>query len=381
MSLMASSDFLTGMQLLGRIPDLVSRTSVSSLSEYVSEARVEPPVLVDRRASSLPYIQDIMHVANSLYASYYLQAWALSVDVGSVNVRQVLNSLNDRRKPSADVGKLAQIAGAGVFASMASKVFSEEDFKYGLPSFEARDDKPKNADEVFADVMQDSAMGAGRDAAKGITEAGNLAVGRVLEVQVKSNGQEAIIPVTVRLNVSLVEPEQLTHILTAGTEDKSAKARWHGWRSGRLEFIRDVILQQDLIDSHKNTLMKDTSGYYKELIRKRKDNSLSAILSLNPSVATAATIVVITSDTLRKVESAYGAKMSDLKTRQRMFKETYTTLMFVIDTEWEQVDIYHRGIDQPTELSIRDLKSATKGSGPDVTEIMKAYSMGRTVTI
>ena len=375
MSLMEASDFLTGMQLLGRIPDLVTRASSSSLSEYTSEARVEPPVLVDRKAASLEYISDVLHVANSLYSGYYLQAWALSVDVGNVNVRQVLNSLNDRRKPIRDVGALAQLAGAGAIASMASRVLSEEDFKYGLPSMEA------TAAETFAEVMSNSALGAGKDSAKGISEAGNLAVGRVLEVNVKSNGQEATIPVMVRLNVSLVDPEQLTHILTVASDDKSAKARWHGWRSGRLDFIRDVILQQDLIDKHKNTLMKDTSGYYKELIRRRKDNNLSAILSLSPSVATAATIVVITADTLRKVETEYGAKMSDLKTRQRMFKETYTTLMFVIDPEWEQVDIYHRGIDQPTELSIRDLKSATKGSGPDVSEIMKAYSMGRTVTI
>lgn len=374
---MQASDFLTGMQLLGRIPDLVQRSSASSLSEYVSEARVEPPVLVDRRASSLPYISDVMHMANSLYASYYLQAWSLSIDVGNVNVRQVLNSLNDRRKPLADVGRLAQVAGAGAIASMASRTLTEADFQYGLPSLEADD---KSRAETFAEVMSDSAMSS-RDGRNSITEAGNLAVGRVLEVNVRSAGQETTVPVTVRLDVSLVDPEQLTHILTIGTDDKSAKARWHGWRSGRLEFIRDVILQQDLIDKHKNTLMKDTSGYYKEMIRKRKNNRLSAILSLNPTVAAAATIVVLTADTLRKVESEYGAKMDDVKTRQRLFQETYTTLMIVIDPEWEQVDIYHRGIDRPTELSVRDLKSATKGSGPDVTEIMKAYQMGRTVTL
>lgn len=369
---MQTSDILTGMQLLGRIPDLLQRASASSLSEYVSEARVEPPVLVDRRASTLPYIQDIMHVANSLYASYYLQAWALSVDVGNVNVRSILNSLNDRRKPLTDVGSLGRVA-----ASAEQRTLTEEDFKYGLPSFESRDD-------AFREAMDQSAIGPGRggsDAVKNTTEAGNLAVGRVLEVHIKSNGQEASIPVTVRMNVSLVDPDQLSHILTVATEDKSAKARWHGWRSGRLEFLRDVILQQDLIDKHKNTLMKDTSGYYRELIRKRKTNRLSAILSLNPSVATAATVVVITTDTLRKVESEYGAKISDLKTRQKIFQETYTTLMFVVDTEWEQVDIYHRGIDRPTELSANDLKNATKGGGPDVTEIMKAYQMGRTVTI
>ena len=52
-------------------------------------------------------------------------------------------------------------------------------------------------------------------------------------------------------------------------------------------------------------------------------------------------------------------------------------LLFVVDTEWEMVKIYHRGIEHPTRLTIKELKSAGKGNGPDIAEILKAYQLGR----
>jgi len=50
--------------------------------------------------------------------------------------------------------------------------------------------------------------------------------------------------------------------------------------------------------------------------------------------------------------------------------------MAVIDKQWERVTFYHRGIDMHTEVGMRDLKIANKGSGPDVSDILKAYQMG-----
>lgn len=367
---MNTDSILTGMQLLGRIPDVISRAGSASLSEYVQEARVEPPVLVDSAAVSLPYLQDILHVANSLYSAYYLQAWSLSTaTVNGVGVRQTLNSLNNRRRASTDAGALTGIVAGGLMAST-------EAFRYGLPDpeIEVISTEAKEFDDR-------SERRFGKDTMKGVTEAGNLAVGRIFDVEIREGGESIQVPVTIQLNTSVVQSDVLTHILNIDSEDRTAKARRHGFLSGRLKFLRDVVLNQDLIDRHKNALMKDTSGYYKELISKRRQNKLSAILSLTPSVATAATIVVITSDTLKQVEEAFGAKIDNQKMRDRLFRSTYTTLMFVVDTEWEQIDVYHRGIDRPTELTIRDLKSANRGSGPDVTEIMKAYQMGRSITV
>lgn len=384
---MISNDFLTGMQVVARLPDILKRAESDSLSEYSAEARVEPPVLVEDATLGLPYLTDILHVANSLYSAYYLQAWTLSsVSVNGVNVRQVLNSLNDRRRPMSDVGGLVSMV---AMASDDSIVSSVESYEYGLPSFEARrfktsdkDDDPKIDERTPSTLNATSRRGTGRDVSKAITENGNLAVGRVLEVKVADGRNETVVPVTIRLNTSTVPSDVLTHILSVGSEDTSAKARYHGFKSGRLRLLEDVILQQDLMEKHKNALMRDTSGYLREVSRKRRTNQLSAALSLTPSVATASTIVIATKELINKVSAQYGSNIeNDERARHRLFKNSYTTLLFVIDREWEQVDIYHRGIDKPTELSIRELKSASKGSGPDIGQIMEAYQLGRNVTV
>ena len=59
-----------------------------------------------------------------------------------------------------------------------------------------------------------------------------------------------------------------------------------------------------------------------------------------------------------------------------MFENTLTMIVMVIDTEWEQLTIYHRGIEEPTELAVKELKSLNRGTGPDVGEILKAYQLG-----
>lgn len=355
---------VTGMQCLGRLPDLMRRAQSASLSEYVSEARVEPPVLLDERALRLPYIQDIMHTANSLYSAYYLQAWALSVNVGRINVRQILNDLNDRRNPTTAAGTLG------------THLLNQESYRFGLPTvnFEAPGDRPDLA-------LGGHGQGYGRETLRYSQEAGALSVGRVLEVQVEDQGARAAIPVIVRLGVSITHPETLAHILSVGTEDRSLKGRIRDFKLGRIEFFRDVILNTDLIDAHRKALMKDTSGYYKELIDKRRRNSLSAILSLSPTVGAASTIVVATTETLKPLEVTLGGPLKDYKVRQRLFQSTYTCLLFVIDTDWDQVNIYHRGIERPTELSVKDFKQVNKGAGVDITEVLKAYTMGRSVSL
>jgi hypothetical protein len=51
--------------------------------------------------------------------------------------------------------------------------------------------------------------------------------------------------------------------------------------------------------------------------------------------------------------------------------------LVVIDKQYERVTFYHRGINQATELGVRDLKASQKGNGPDVSDILRAYTMGQ----
>jgi hypothetical protein len=60
-----------------------------------------------------------------------------------------------------------------------------------------------------------------------------------------------------------------------------------------------------------------------------------------------------------------------------VFDATYVMLMVVVDTDYEQVTIYTRGLAGSTTVSVKAMKNAAKGSGPDVGEILRAYQLGQ----
>ena len=352
---------LTGMQLIQKLPGLM-KSSDQSLIEYTKATRVEPIVLIDQRAMNLPYAGDIMQSLSSIFSGYYLQAVAISMNVGNVETLKMLDSVNPRRDPKENMGRF--------FGEMVS----EESYQYALP-------RPE--ENVGLEAYGIEASSSKYSVNKDIQEPGDLSVGKMLEVEVQDGDKKATFPITMRLIVSGTTPEMLVHTLAIGNKnDTNAKERFHAWRAGQLEFIRDLVMCQDLIDAHKDNLLKDKSGFYAKTLQRRKGNKLSAIFSNKPSVATASNIYVITDQTRKQLEGEMRGKLKDFKTRERMFKETYGMLLVVVDTEWEQVTIYHRGIDTPTELSIKDMQRAnSRGGGPDIMEILKAYQLGQSPSI
>src|SRR5690606_15487449 len=129
------------------------------------------------------------------------------------------------------------------------------------------------------------------------------------------------------------------------------------------------IFCQDLIDDHRRNLLRDKSGNYQRTLERRNKNRLTAVITGTPSLATASNLYVISEQTAKELENKIGGKLMDFKTRESVFKETYGMILTVVDTEWEQVTMFHRSIDAPTMFSIKELKRINRGTGPDVMEI------------
>ncbi len=215
-----------------------------------------------------------------------------------------------------------------------------------------------------------------RDVTKMVTDLTNMAVGKVIEVTISENGQEARIPVTVRTRVTSMPSEALVETLAVGGTDMSARARWRKFRAKELSFWGDIILATDRIDAHRRALAKDSSGYYQAVYNRAGNNLKAEVMGGGPSVGTASSIIVITEQTKLELERKIGAPLSDYKTRQGIFINTFSILLAVMDPEWEEVTIYHRGIEMPTKLKASQLSASAKGNGPDVAEILKAYQLG-----
>lgn len=358
----------TFLSTVGRLPDLLRSARSSSLIEYTQPARAEPITLVDERFILLPYSSDIMQSVLSIFAGYYLQAAAISSTMNSVKVIEMLERLNPARSPAEN---------AGLF--IGEVTLANESYKHRLPNISKIRHSLESSGYPDEDEAQ-PAMTLARDTRLTAQSVTNLAVGMLLEVNFDVDGTKMTVPVSIRLLTSAIPPDSLNHILSYAQQDKSVKERLYGWMAGDKDTFNDMILCNDLVDAHRKALMDDKSGVYREILRRRNGNRISAIFSGNPSISTASNIAILTADTAAELQTKVGGSLDKYAIRDAIFKNTYLMLIVVVDTRFEQVTIYHRGIHLPTHLSVKEMKNASKSNGPDVSEILKAYQLGNAPT-
>jgi len=233
----------------------------------------------------------------------------------------------------------------------------------------------------YNDDRSKSKFSYGRDTSQTLKELADLSVGKMFMVQIEDGLHSIEVPVNIRLIATSVPPKQLARILAHESTDVSVKERYHAWRSGRLEFWKDIVACNDLIDAHRKSIMQDKTGIYSNALRRNRTNQFTALLSGDPSLATASDIAVISSETAEEIEDIINGKLHDFKTRQKIFEKAFLMFLVVIDKQYERVTFYHRGINQATELGVRDLKASQKGNGPDISDILRAYKMGNSPSL
>lgn len=376
--------FISPLAAVGKLADSIRSLRSDSLIEYTQPTRVEPIVLIDHTIAHLDIMTELNLSLTSLYAAYYLQAVAISTNINNIEVMKVLEKLNPSRDPVGAFGNII---------SLESRDYSNT---LTLPGF-SNTAKNKNVSHITGAVEASrSQIGSELITAEEIINATgtemtdetqkkvadlsmNLSTGLLLNVSVQVDGHEATIPVTVRLITSLTKSEVIRQMISYSAKDKTLKARYRGYMTGELS-MKDLIFATDLIDAHRQQLIKDTSGNYAEILRRKNRNRISGLLSGNPSVATASNIVVLNKDTLKDIENDIGGKLSHYKTRERIFKDTFLILIVVVDPEWESITIYHRNTPMPTDTSFKNLKNVKSSGGMDVKEMLAMYTKSNAPT-
>lgn len=374
----------------GQQADKYSRTV--SLTDVAKLTRVEPLTVVSRDCITLDYLPDVMQSLLSVFTAYYLQAVSIYGRIDSVRVLKILDRLNpDRDKfgmfNEDDVtGALSSKAPAWGFESMKDMpTLCLENYAYKLPGVKlANEANSTLQEELKKPVLTTNASIS--DNTKALNEVTNLAVGKMIDVCIsikgapKADGSESssktTIPVSVRLVPALLSNNSIQHILTLKDQDTSLVERFHAWRSGRIEFIRDLMFCQDLIDTHKKALMEDQDGVYSEIIRRANNAKVGGLLTKNPSLVSASNLFIISEDVVKDVERKLGGKFNNPTIRNKAFDNTYAMIIVVVDREREWVTFYQRGMSIGTSVSIRDLKASSKGKGPDVLDLLKSMNMG-----
>lgn len=354
----------TAVQTVARLINMVKTGTnyytTSSLAEVSKMTRVEPLTILSKDLLNLEYMPDVTSTMLNIFSGYYLQAINIMAKVNDVEVIRVLDRLN----PDRDSTGFLIAQGITERDGQNVSLLSMESYKYSLPMKSVpalENDKPTNP----------------------LNEVVNLAVGKLLNVKIGMPGPEGEkdrqvdMQISVRLMCSVVSDATILNLLTFKSEDNGIVERYHAWRSGRISFIKDLIFCQDLIDEWKRASIGDNSDTMQEIIRRVNNSKKYGLLTKNPSLVSASNIFIISEQTARDVESKLGGKLSNKNIRNKAFDNTYAMIIAVVDREYERVTFYTRGTDASTDISIKEIKAANRGSkGPDIMDMLKAFSIG-----
>lgn len=407
--------------ILTAAKSLMGSQSADSLINVAGNARVEPITMVDQRLMATPYLSDVLQSLVSQFSAYYLQAVSLHMNVGSVNTIQLLDQLNPNRS-NHQLLKLTTTATPG----LASIQTNPDAYTFGLPrrnqavgleaygltpyetkcalediknEFDKRDWKvggsgggvefeyDSDGNSRWGDAKKNDGAHSvqfGKTAVQDIMQSAPLSVGKMLEVTLTDgSGDQAkklTIPVSVRLLTTPVDSSVMAHILSDGGRNITWKERWNAFKASELEFWRDLVFASDLIDEHRQVLLKDKTGAYREILARRRGNAYKAVLSATPSLATASNLMVISTATAREVERKLMGKFNDVQMRNKVFKMSYLMILAIVDPDNETITFYHRGIALGSMMSVRDLKVSNKsngGSGPDIGDLLQKLLSGK----
>lgn len=361
----------TSIQIASAVKDTVSAivqfksvldglSSENSLVGATSIARVEPLCIVDADVVNLEYLPDTLNVLQNIFSGYYLQALQLMTNLGSVSVSKTLGRLSPGRS-----------GGFESYSNITAPNVGMESYKYKLPSY--------NIDHAMEDNDKANQFNELSKAAFGDA---SLVTGKMYNVTIKEGSNEATVPVGIKLLVNTIPTNVMVSLMALHNRlDYDFVERFHAWRSGRIQFVRDLVLCKDLIDQHRNTLIKDPTGVYSEIVSRQNKNLKAGLLNQTPSLATSSNLAIISSETAELIEQKLDGSLDNFKTRHPIFQTTNLMILVVIDKSWEQVTFYHRGINAFSKVSVKDLKASSKKDGGDVNAILKAFIEGKAPTI
>lgn len=359
---------------MGKLATAAKHTKTSSLVDVTAVARVEPLVIIDSDSfNAEQYIGPVIQCAHTIFTAYYLQAVSLFGAVGNINIAKTLDKLNPNRKPDASGFITHMILSQGMESAQGTMNFASEDpFGLGLENF-ALPTYGMEAKDAQDETVRPNDAKFSEKALATVSEQSNLSVGKLVNVTVTDQGQSATFPIQIRLIANEMPQSPMLKLLSMQGLDRTWSERYWKWRAGRIGFVKDLILMQDLVREDKRAMMEDSTGIIDEIMRRAKNNKLAGFFSKNASMNEAANILVFSEETARQLKQQHNIDIDNAKQRQTVFDGSYAMIMVKIDREYERVTFYINGMPLGTSMNRTELKSnAGKNSSTDLVEVFQA---------
>lgn len=416
----------TLISMISKLPDLF-RQRADSLAEFSAITHNEYMTLVEDSLQGADYLPGLLEHLQTLLGCNMLAAISLLTGVPEVDVIGTLDKVNTKRDP------LNSALNGG---SRLAKFIGSESTRIGLPTYEnlpmaigessrrRRDIKgdmagnnasqksynsnsmnqtTKNSGNVQVgdnsgntignnfDNSQDNrkisnynndsskgkrGQGYGKDNMRNLTEASDLSTGKQFSVTFERDGNKAEVLMTLRLAVMLASNDEVKNLLTLTDHTNTFSERRLKVKAGQLKFWKDLVFCNDLIEQARKNRFKDKTGYYRRMMDRRSSNWLSGLLSFDMSINNASAIMIVEQDTVDSLAAEMGGDFDEFAVRKQVFDDTLTVYIAVVDTRFNQISIYTRGMDEYTTLQVSDLKGKGGKGGGNVDDIIRAYTSG-----
>lgn len=363
-----------------------------SLIEYTRSTRTEPITMIDHTIIKQPELSDLMATLTTIYAAMYSQAFSIAInhEIGSIRALKALDKINPNRSTSKafpgleshsltlpnyrNIEKNYKTTNKITMESNLSVKGGARISHTGDIDIAAKLNYNDDADVANAKENDKHGAKVSTDAITKFNQ--NLSTGILFDVSVTANGASLSVPLSVRLLANEMEQANVMSILKAAVVNKTAKERYREWRAGGLSFWSDIVLCRDILKEQRKNLIKDQTGIYNEVIKRRSNNKLAGFFSGNPSISNISNILVVKAETITQFETETFKKLKDPKVRDTIFNNTNVMILAVVDADREIVTLYYHSITVPTIVTFRDLKSYNKKQGLDPMEVLRSFQMG-----
>ena len=386
------------LEVASRLALVFKNNSAGSLPEYTRATKLAPIVLIDKRvlAADAHQVNALLQTLLSVYSGYYLTAVNMTMTVGNAEVMRVLDQFSTNRS------LLGSAADMRLFSSH-SKIMGNEaidDTVAFLPTYglEARVQSTSFTRDTSSTAMKDKTGAVSTTTnittrettdhkaaplwdndktIHTITDESNLVVGKLLDVKLVAGEQTVTVPVMVTLNPKSIEANEFLDTVRYSAVDRTARGRYHQWRSGEISFIKDYLLCHDLLTMDKRAILADRTGTLLSTRSSQTKSTLATLLSGYGSPNHISAMIIISKQTAADVELIIKGNLKNFHVREKFFGSNVAMMLVVVDLRMERFIMYLRGIEDYSEYTLDDIKSnGSKPNGVDLNSVIKAYNLG-----
>lgn len=408
----------TGMTAISHIGDTLKMNAAKlaaasygdatskSLSQYSTELQLRPTFALESELLNLDDMGKLIQTGLANYAGFYIIALSIDNTINGVRIGRAVGKYNPSRDATGEaINILGQTAIHVSTASYKPAVVSGKPtlstlgFKTGLPA--KVPDLPKkylehqakqlarensaytilNPNAEIEDQIVDAQLGSGVNQSSTnmtdeINKLANLAVGRILTVEVARDEAKATINMLLKPEMKSIRSNLLVEIAGITKKPMSMRERWTAfWDRETINSSWDYLTCRDLAEAHRRNLVEDQTGYYEKTHKRNVNNKIATLLTGTFSVGTVANTWIISEATALRIQATIGAKFNNKRARDKFMAESGCMTLIVYNQDYQRIMIYNHGLDDISEISMGYLEKKQKSENFDF-DIFKMLSQG-----